>query len=333
MAKVPRGFARKLFRVLWLGLLFTFIFTIYWGICILREKDGPSLQCTCPMNEVQGNEGDNSEHSLCIIIPFRNRFEELLEFAPHIHEFLKKQDIKHKIVVVNQLDKYRFNRASLINVGFLETRSSCDYIAMHDVDLLPLNDELRYNFPEEGPYHLSAPHLHPMYHYKTFVGGILLIQSKHFEMLNGLSNKYWGWGREDDEFFVRLRKAKFSLTRPGNLTTGYKSFKHLHDRRKRPRDYDKFFDQREKTRKLDKETGVSNVKYAVDSVKLMTIDGAPLTLLNTFLECDVDFTPWCLQAEDHEWYRRRLEQQSNSPTTGSPQNQELLGPTPKHPEQ
>ena len=75
----------------------------------------------------------------------------------------------------------RFNRASLINVGFLETRHNCDYIAMHDVDLLPLNEELRYDFPENGPYHLAAPHLHPLYHYKTFVGGILLLRSKDFE--------------------------------------------------------------------------------------------------------------------------------------------------------
>ena len=39
--------------------------------------------------------------------------------------------------MVNQADSWRFNRAALINVGFKESSSSCDYIAMHDVDLLP----------------------------------------------------------------------------------------------------------------------------------------------------------------------------------------------------
>lgn len=81
----------------------------------------------------------------------------------------------------------RFNRASLINAGFLETRSQCDYIAMHDVDLLPVNNDLSYAFPQEGPFHLAAPHLHPLYHYKTYVGGILLLQSQHFEMVITLS--------------------------------------------------------------------------------------------------------------------------------------------------
>lgn len=51
---------------------------------------------------------------------------------------------------------------------------------MHDVDLLPLNKELNYGYPELGPFHVAGPNLHPKYHYKTFVGGILLINTEHF---------------------------------------------------------------------------------------------------------------------------------------------------------
>lgn len=74
------------------------------------------------------------------------------------------------------MDRYRFNRASLINVGFLETEKAFDYIAMHDVDLLPMNDQLSYAYPSGGPHHISSPDLHPRYHYFTFIGGILLIK-------------------------------------------------------------------------------------------------------------------------------------------------------------
>ena len=52
---------------------------------------------------------------------------------------------------------------------------------MHDVDLLPLNDELKYSFPQAGPLHVSSPELHPLYHYKTFVGGILIMSRGQFE--------------------------------------------------------------------------------------------------------------------------------------------------------
>lgn len=47
---------------------------------------------------------------------------------------------------------------------------------MHDVDLLPLNPALDYHYPPTGHVnHIAAPHLHPRYHYASFVGGILLI--------------------------------------------------------------------------------------------------------------------------------------------------------------
>lgn len=78
---------------------------------------------------------------------------------------------------------HRFNRAALINVGFLESSNSTDYIAMHDVDLLPLNEELDYGFPEAGPFHVASPELHPLYHYKTYVGGILLLSKQHYQLV------------------------------------------------------------------------------------------------------------------------------------------------------
>jgi len=42
-------------------------------------------------------------HRLGVIVPFRERFEELLTFAPFIHRFLNNQQIEHDIVVVNQV--------------------------------------------------------------------------------------------------------------------------------------------------------------------------------------------------------------------------------------
>ena len=29
-----------------------------------------------------------------------------------------------------------------------------------------------------------------------------------------MSNKYWGWGLEDDEFYVRMRRADIMVERP-----------------------------------------------------------------------------------------------------------------------
>nr|CAG4652136.1 EOG090X0CO7 [Triops cancriformis] len=162
-----------------------------------------------------------SSRTLAVIVPFRERFEELLEFIPYMNNFLTAKNIRHEIIIVNQLGDYRFNRASLINVGYLfaKNESGSDYIAIHDVDLLPLNYELDYSYPSKGPYHVASPDLHPRYHYKTFVGGILLLTNADFEKVNGLSNRYWGWGLEDDELYVRMKNAGLKIQRPKNLTT------------------------------------------------------------------------------------------------------------------
>ncbi|XP_032456541.1 beta-1,4-galactosyltransferase 7 [Nasonia vitripennis] len=210
-------------------------------------------------------------------------------------KFLDKQDIDYHIFILNQIDRYRFNRASLINVGFLEVKKDFDYIAMHDVDLLPMNDELRYFYPEKGPLHISSPELHPRYHYPTFIGGILLVKREHFLQVNGMSNKYWGWGLEDDEFYVRLKEAGLNVTRPPNLLTGTQStFKHIHDRNHRKRDMVKCFNQREVTRKRDRQTGLNNVSYKLENAINATIANTSITILNISLMCDESITPWCI---------------------------------------
>ncbi|XP_055678279.1 beta-1,4-galactosyltransferase 7 [Lutzomyia longipalpis] len=240
------------------------------------------------------DEGVSGRKRLAVLVPFRDRFEELLQFAPYMTEFLNRQKVLHKIFVLNQVDRFRFNRASLINVGFLYTKTLFDYIAMHDVDLLPNNGNLSYAFPEKGPFHVASPQLHPKYHYPTFVGGILLVRREHFEATRGMSNRYWGWGLEDDEFYTRILDAGLQVFRPENITTGIENtFKHIHDRAHRKRDTAKCFNQREITRKRDRETGLHTLKYDITSVNELQIDGARVTVLNIALHCDRSKTPWC----------------------------------------
>ncbi|XP_073850973.1 beta-1,4-galactosyltransferase 7 isoform X4 [Macaca fascicularis] len=149
-----------------------------------QETSGPPRACPPePPPEQWEEDASWGPHRLAVLVPFRERFEELLVFVPHMHRFLSRKKIQHHIYVLNQVDHFRFNRAALINVGFLESSNSTDYIAMHDVDLLPLNEELDYGFPEAGPFHVASPELHPLYHYKTYVGGILLLSKQHYQLM------------------------------------------------------------------------------------------------------------------------------------------------------
>ncbi|KGL80154.1 Beta-1,4-galactosyltransferase 7, partial [Tinamus guttatus] len=236
-------------------------------------------------------------HRLALLVPFRERFEELLAFVPYMHRFLSKKRIRHHILVLNQVDHFRFNRASLINVGFLESGNDTDYIAMHDVDLLPLNEQLDYGFPEEGPFHVASPELHPLYHYKTYVGGILLLTKQHYELPeSGASSRTEPFGGGEGEragFSRRIKGAGLQVRRPTGIKTGYETFEHLHDPAWRKRDQKRIAAQKQEQFKVDREGGLNNVRYRIESRTALSVAGAPCTVLNILLDCDTSETPWC----------------------------------------
>jgi hypothetical protein len=51
---------------------------------------------------------NSTSHKLAVVVPFRNRYEEMMEFVPHMHHFLSRQNISHHIWVVNQVDTHRY---------------------------------------------------------------------------------------------------------------------------------------------------------------------------------------------------------------------------------
>ena len=40
--------------------------------------------------------------------------------------------------------------------------------------------QLNYDYPEDGPYHISSPDLHPLYKFPHYLGGILAITKQHY---------------------------------------------------------------------------------------------------------------------------------------------------------
>lgn len=126
-----------------------------------------------------------SKKKLAVIVPIRNAFEDLVQMVPHITKFISKQEIPFHIFCIQQLDDYRFSRGSLMNVGFLYTKEKFDYIVTHDVDLLPLNPKLTYEYPPEGIYHMAAHFLcpPPILTYVRFDNQRLTKKKKSFSLL------------------------------------------------------------------------------------------------------------------------------------------------------
>lgn len=57
-----------------------------------------------------------------------------------------------------------------------------------------------------------------------------VIGSKEFKDVNGFSNKYWGWGGEDDDMYSRLYSRGYEITRPPDELARYKMCDHQRDK-------------------------------------------------------------------------------------------------------
>lgn len=78
-----------------------------------------------------------SKYRINIIVPFRQREEQLKAFSSYIHPFLQLQEIEYRLVVVEQDSEKDFNRGKLFNIGFTEAqkRFPADCYIFHDVSL------------------------------------------------------------------------------------------------------------------------------------------------------------------------------------------------------
>ena len=85
---------------------------------------------------------------------------------------------------------------------------------LHDVDLIPEDDRNLYTCPSQ-PRHMSVAvdKFNYQLPYDGIFGGATAFTVKHFNFVNGFSNKYWGWGGEDDDMAKRVRMNNLQVTR------------------------------------------------------------------------------------------------------------------------
>ncbi len=140
---------------------------------------------------------------LTIIVPYRDRFDHLLKFVPLLENFLYPKSFH--ILVVHQADDKPFNKGKLLNVGFAESKKRAGWICLHDVDTLPMDESCTYDRPKAVTHLAGRVEKNGfVLPYPMYFGGVILATKEAFERVNGFSNEYWGWGREDDDFLVRL---------------------------------------------------------------------------------------------------------------------------------
>lgn len=144
-------------------------------------------------------------HKLGICIPYRNRKEHIEKLIPHLSEHLNKKGIEHSFYVGHQIDDKLFNRGAMKNIAaHMAFADGCDYVALHDVDMLP-QEEADYSYPKKTPIHIATKLSKYNYGlgYDQYFGGVVLFTKEQLYKTNGYSNDYWDWGQEDDDLFWR----------------------------------------------------------------------------------------------------------------------------------
>ncbi|XP_009330815.1 PREDICTED: beta-1,4-galactosyltransferase 2 [Pygoscelis adeliae] len=115
------------------------------------------------------------------------------------------------IIMILYFDVYfgedTFNRAKLLNVGFLEALKDdeeYDCFIFSDVDLIPMDDRNLYRCYEQ-PRHFAVgmDKFGFRLPYAGYFGGVSGLSKSQFLKINGFPNEYWGWGGEDDDIFNR----------------------------------------------------------------------------------------------------------------------------------
>lgn len=148
---------------------------------------------------------------LAIIIPYRDRLKNLELFLRNIHPFLSRQNVFYGVYVVEPIANLTFNKGISMNVGFIEAlkEEEWDCFIFHDVDVLPENDKNIYKCDPEKPQLLATAI--SAYGYSTdgyfknkYFGGATTFTKEQFQLVNGFSNLYFGWGLEDDDARERV---------------------------------------------------------------------------------------------------------------------------------
>ena len=171
-------------------------------------------------------------HRVAVIIPFRDRQLHLRTLLTILHPMLQRQMLRYTIFVVEQKEPTVFNKGSLMNAGFIEARSFADFdcFIFHDVDMLP-EDDRNFYVCSSQPRHVGS-HVDKFNYtliYSKAFGGVIAIRPSQFKKTNGFSNRFSGWGGEDDDMYNRIKAQKMTVKRFPSAVARYTMIRHSRD--------------------------------------------------------------------------------------------------------
>lgn len=180
----------------------------YAPVSIANWKLIPSVARSLLSTRVMRPLTFTAEGRLTVVIPYRDREQHLHQLLPVLRLRLQEQRLNYRILVVEQENGELFNRGRLLNAGIHYSAAHTDYYCLHDADAVPL--VANYECPSQ-PLRLVNKIVGPQGQSRRsdyYFSGAVSIRKDQVHAANGYSNEYWGWGKEDDDFFFRLLLTK-----------------------------------------------------------------------------------------------------------------------------
>lgn len=146
--------------------------------------------------------------TVVVVVPFRDRHAHLEQLLPRLRRHLPGAEVW----VSEQAGTGAFNKGAVTNAAvaeLLRRGARPDALVLHDVDALPLDTADYTAPPERTVRHLFAGRPD----WDWVLGGVSVVRTEDYVRANGFSNRYEGWGREDDDLHLRFKRAGCAVDR------------------------------------------------------------------------------------------------------------------------
>tara|TARA_Y100000592_G_scaffold84132_1_gene134684 strand:- start:28 stop:1488 length:1461 start_codon:yes stop_codon:yes gene_type:complete len=159
---------------------------------------------------------------LAVILPYDENHIE--NFTNHFKQMVDETEFYYKLCFLKQKSNRPLNKGKLFNIGFSLLKNQFDYFCFHDIDLIPVSNECDYSHSDKPTSLIRG--LMPMEFgdheeiedydnfdvpYDQHFGGCILMDKKHYELVNGHSNDYWGLGYQDIDLLARMITKEIPL--------------------------------------------------------------------------------------------------------------------------
>ena len=210
-----------------------------------------------------------AQQKVAIIIPYKNRQDQLKILLHSLHPFLQRQQLFYRIFVVEPIRESShtiFNKGGTMDAGFKEVERlfQPDCYIFHDVDLIPLDDRNLYLCNSHSPLHLGVQIDKWGFQlmYDSLLGGVIAFSREQFEMVNGFSLLFYGWGGEDDDLYSRISHHKMSIERYSHPVSIYSTIKHQNDKIFQPN----MINMKQYLNSSLDSSGLSTIRYDVETI-------------------------------------------------------------------